>query len=99
MTMVDKTNDYTEEERAALWQCVVNAHAEYWHRIKALDELAGYLGWTSEFGPYYVVLKSDMFQQDVWRTLNEPFEDMPLHINDESIYAKATAIWRLSIGR
>lgn len=94
-----KTPEYTEEERSTLWEYVVKAHAAVMEERHARGEIAGLLGMSSGFGPNKCDLDDPCVPETVQQTLGRPLEDMPLLINDLEPYTRATAIWRLSIGR
>jgi hypothetical protein len=99
MSDIDKTPDYTKKERDYLWDCIVREHKNTMEFNKKIGKPTGILGRLAGSYEKGNSLDKRYIRSDMWIVLNLPIEDLPLHINDENVYSRGIAIWRLSLGR
>jgi hypothetical protein len=94
----DKTSEFSREERDLLDKLIGQAHIELNADRKRRGEFQSIMGALSG-NCNGISLKKLNLPGLVWNILVLPIEEVPLHINDESPYARGTAIWRLKLGR
>ena len=93
---MDKTNEYTQEERQLLWD---TTYSLFKKRNKGSSNYYYELSRLSDIFRSGNILRSELLPKEAWSTLTIPYDLLPLHINDQDVCSAAIALWRLKIGR